>query len=538
MQFAYFKIRFMQSAYKKVFTKSANRDCLRRDTVDFDKEFLNFENEIYRNSFAPFVKNTVPNYIDGYYLNDYFNQIQQFYNDVLQEKSPRLIINMPPRHLKSETATIRLPLFAMLNNPRFEVIIASANQDLSNKFSRISRDLVAHDYIKKYWKNISVNKKLKSVKEWGLSNGSVLKAVGIGGQTNGYGGHIVILDDPIKSLSEALSKNKKEEQYKHQQIIHNLNLQQQLLLNELNQNELAKTQQEQKLQSAELENQKLQNAENTQKLKITTQEKALAENRNKSMQQENELAKLKLKQFWLYGFIGILIVGLLFFLLWNKNRLKQLKTENKLKEKEAEELLQKNKVTESELKAIRSQMNPHFIFNVLNSIKFYIYENDRDKAINYLDDFSELIRRILESSKIQYISLEEELKILNLYIELEEMMFEQDFNYEIYLDSSLDRQIKIPSMLLQPFVENAFKHGISFQEPSFIKINLQILENRLLFMVTNSAHSLKPILADEQKGGIGLENVKQRLSLLYSGKHELIIRENSKEYFAHLTLTL
>ena len=130
--------------------------------MDFDKQLLNLEHEIYRNSFAPFVKNTVPNYIDGYYLNDYFFQIQQFYDDVLQGKSPRLIINMPPRHLKSETATIRLPLFAMLNNPRFEVIIASANQDLSNKFSRISRDLVEHEYIKKYWNNISVNKKLKN----------------------------------------------------------------------------------------------------------------------------------------------------------------------------------------------------------------------------------------------------------------------------------------------------------------------------------------------------------------------------------------
>lgn len=124
----------------------------------------------------------------------------------------------------------------------------------------------------------------------------------------------------------------------------------------------------------------------------------------------------------------------------------------------------KTAIAESQLTALKAQMNPHFIFNVLNSIKFYIYENDRDKAINYLDDFSELIRRILESSKIQYISLEEELKILNLYIELEEMMFEQDFNYEIYLDSSLDRQIKIPSMLLQPFVENAFKHGLRHQQ--------------------------------------------------------------------------
>lgn len=182
--------------------------------MDFDKEFLNFERGIIRNSFAPFVKSTVPDYLDAIYLNDYFNQIQQFYDDVINKKSPRLIINMPPRHLKSETATIRLPLFAMLNRPRFEVIVASANQDLSNRFSRISRDLMKHDYIARNWNEIKINQKLKSIKEWGLSNGSVLKAVGIGGQINGYGAHIAILDDPIKSHLEANSSKLKDDQYK------------------------------------------------------------------------------------------------------------------------------------------------------------------------------------------------------------------------------------------------------------------------------------------------------------------------------------
>src|SRR5690606_20232183 len=217
--------------------------------------------------------------------------------------------------------------------------------------------------------------------------------------------------------------DKKEEQYKHQQIVHNLNLQQQILLNELNQNELAKTQQEQKLQSAELENQKLQNAENTQKLKITTQEKALAENRNKSLQQENELAKLMLRQFWLYGFIGILIVGLLFFLLWNKNRLKQLKTENKLKEKEAEELLQKNKVTESELKAIRSQMNPHFIFNDHISNVAYIVESEHEMARSLVQKFAKLRRMILENSTQALSTLDSEWKVNKIYTDIEHIRF-------------------------------------------------------------------------------------------------------------------
>ena len=91
---------------------------------NLDKEIKQLQRMQVQNNFASFVENTVHDYKGAYYLNDLFFRLQKFYTDVIAKKSPRLIINMPPRHLKSETATIRLPLFAMLNNPYFEIMLS------------------------------------------------------------------------------------------------------------------------------------------------------------------------------------------------------------------------------------------------------------------------------------------------------------------------------------------------------------------------------------------------------------------------------
>lgn len=184
----------------------------------------------------------------------------------------------------------------------------------------------------------------------------------------------------ITRLQMQYDFSKKEDQYRHLQAIQDLNLQQQLLQNQLSKDQLYQSLQEQQIQTVALENQKLQNTESNQKLRLANQEKSLAENKNKSLRLENELTALKLKQFWLYALIGVFTLGLIFYLFWNRNRINRLKIEKKLKEKETDELLQKNKIAESELKAIRSQMNPHFIFNVLNSIESYIIENDSNNA--------------------------------------------------------------------------------------------------------------------------------------------------------------
>jgi sensor histidine kinase YesM len=110
-------------------------------------------------------------------------------------------------------------------------------------------------------------------------------------------------------------------------------------------------------------------------------------------------------------------------------------------------------------------MNPHFIFNVLNSIKGYIYENDKKNAALYLTSFSDLVRKVLQQSSVAEIKLEEELEILKLYIELESMLLHDNFEYSIIVDDAIDvSNIKIPGLIIQPFVENAFKHGLRHKE--------------------------------------------------------------------------
>jgi LytS/YehU family sensor histidine kinase len=113
------------------------------------------------------------------------------------------------------------------------------------------------------------------------------------------------------------------------------------------------------------------------------------------------------------------------------------------------------------LSSIRSQMNPHFLFNALNTIQSYIYLNDKKQAINYLGKFSVLTRKILEESNRETISLAEEIETLDLYLQLEKMRFENTLEYHIKLEGiRFTEQIKIPPMLIQPYVENAVKHGL------------------------------------------------------------------------------
>lgn len=122
--------------------------------------------------------------------------------------------------------------------------------------------------------------------------------------------------------------------------------------------------------------------------------------------------------------------------------------------------LEKN-LNQSTLKAIKSQMNPHFFYNALNTIQSYILANDKKQAVNYLSKFSSLTRTILEMSEKENISLAEEIKTMSLYLDIEKARFNEDFEYEIkMLKISDPDQLKIPAMLLQPYIENAVKHGL------------------------------------------------------------------------------
>lgn len=121
-------------------------------------------------------------------------------------------------------------------------------------------------------------------------------------------------------------------------------------------------------------------------------------------------------------------------------------------------------INELELKTLQLQMNPHFIFNALNSIQSYVMHQDHFLANAYLSKFAKLIRLFLDSSRSRYITLQDEIVLLTLYIELEKLRFDDKFDFEISCDPSISTYIEIPTMILQPFVENAINHGLRYKE--------------------------------------------------------------------------
>ncbi len=163
--------------------------------------------------------------------------------------------------------------------------------------------------------------------------------------------------------------------------------------------------------------------------------------------------------------IGMAILGLIMHYYNVKARKKQ-QEENDIQQKFAE----------LELHALRSQMNPHFIFNSLNAIQYFIQSNDRKQSDEYISKFAHLIRLFLEASKKKYISLDEEIKVIRAYIELEKLRFRGKMESNIEIEESLNSMDTIiPSMLIQPFVENAINHGI-FHKSSAGLVNIKIKE--------------------------------------------------------------
>jgi len=140
------------------------------------------------------------------------------------------------------------------------------------------------------------------------------------------------------------------------------------------------------------------------------------------------------------------------------------------------------KMKEVEMRALRAQMNPHFIFNCLGSINRYIVKSDTKTASNYLTKFSKLIRLILDNSASDHISLEAEIQTLQLYLDMESLRFDYAFDYEIQKDESLDESgIQIPSMLIQPYVENAIWHGLlQKEEKGKLWIRFRLINSNML----------------------------------------------------------
>jgi LytS/YehU family sensor histidine kinase len=178
------------------------------------------------------------------------------------------------------------------------------------------------------------------------------------------------------------------------------------------------------------------------------------------------------------------------------------------------------RIAELRLSALRAQMNPHFIFNAINSIQHFVLQNNSEQAYNYLAKFSRLIRLVLDQSQSESISLDQELKMLNLYIELEQLRFERPFSYEIIVDEELaDNNIKVPGMLVQPFVENAIWHGLLPKKTGEAWIRIEFRRQKGFTEITiedngvgrKAAEKLRP--KDEKRRSYGLQITEERLRI-------------------------
>lgn len=200
-----------------------------------------------------------------------------------------------------------------------------------------------------------------------------------------------------------------------------------------------------------------------------------------------------------------------------------------------ERMLEKEKI-ETELKFLRSQFNPHFLFNTINSI-FVLIHKDPAMASASLAKFSDLLRYQLYECNEHQIPLSQEITYLANFIELERLRQEENVIIELDIAPELPGNFSIAPFILMPFVENAFKHVSHSQQSNRISIKLHADQGQLYFNVVNSISSKDIASQDMSKhGGIGLANVQRRLQLLYARKHELIIRREEDEYCVSLRL--
>ncbi len=245
---------------------------------------------------------------------------------------------------------------------------------------------------------------------------------------------------------------------------------------------------------------------NQQRIDLLEKERQLSEKSLEILKQDKELKEGQLD--FKNVIIAVLIFFLLFMLLAGYFVIRSSKEKRK-----ANQLLA--------LKSLRGQMNPHFIFNALNSVNHYISQNDERKANRYLSDFSKLMRMVMDSSKHNLIPLTEELEMLKLYLQLEHARFNDKFDYTFDVSASVsDFDFELPPMLIQPYLENAVWHGLRYLDH----------KGKLALMVEESHHELRITITDDGIGrnkslalktlnqkkqvSIGMQNIENRIGIM------------------------
>ena len=259
-----------------------------------------------------------------------------------------------------------------------------------------------------------------------------------------------------------------------------------------------------------------------ERIQLLAKEKAL---------QENEVKRqAMLKRAFIGGLVLVaMLAGLIAYALRQR-----LKNEKLLaaKNEEIREIDFKHQMSELEIKALRAQINPHFLFNCMNSINRMILDGDNDNASLYLTKFSRLVRLILENTERSLVSLQNELALLESYIQLESLRFKGRIDYKIRIDDSVDPDSTyLPSMVLQPFVENAIWHGLMHktgEEKGVIGITVREIDDRLYCVIEDNGVGRERARELQQRSVIksksmGMKITEERLRLLNKDQWEKLI---------------
>ena len=236
---------------------------------------------------------------------------------------------------------------------------------------------------------------------------------------------------------------------------------------------------------------------------------------------------------WLFRIAAVIFIGLLFYVIlrWRLKQKFKLQLDRSEKERQMAEL--KHKGTELEMQALRAQMNPHFIFNSLNSINRFILQNNRAHASEYLTKFSKLVRMILQNSQASLITLESELESLELYLNLEALRFNYHFDYKISVPKDLDiSALQVPPLILQPYVENAIWHGLMHKEEKG-RLNVEVTEEKehLYFKITDNGIGREKAAAMASKSATKHKSMGLRIT-----EHRIAILQNSETLTSPVTI--
>ncbi len=246
--------------------------------------------------------------------------------------------------------------------------------------------------------------------------------------------------------------------------------------------------------------------ENQGRIDFLEKDKELYDAELEILAQERQIQKDRLRyQWWSIGGLFV-VIGLLVFAIFSMRQRAKIQQKHNMM---------------LDLKALRTQMNPHFIFNALNSVNNFIAKNDELNANKYLVRFSKLMRSILDNSDLDFIPLSKEIEVLELYLQLENMRFPDKFNFEFEVDKSIDiKQFEIPPMLIQPHIENAIWHGLRYKEQDG-KLSVRLNQEGEYLKITVEDNGIgrtksKELKTENQKAtkSRGIKNTAKRMEIL------------------------